>query len=63
MLESALNLLTICQNEVKREKLKEAVQRHRARAGELREQIREARGAAAENKHYVESECLFSIAV
>ncbi len=51
MLESALNLLTICQNEVKREKLKEAVQRHRARAGELREQIREARGVAEENKH------------
>ena len=44
MLESAQNLLKVCQTEVKRDKLREAMRMHRAKIEQLREQISEIRG-------------------
>ena len=44
MLESAQNLLHICQNETKEEKLREAVRTHKIKAEQLKQQVKDARG-------------------
>ncbi len=51
MLESALNLLKVCQTEAKKDKLREAVRTHRAKAEQLRAQIKQTRGEDSQEWH------------